>query len=102
MWKKQIRYEQAAREAQVLSDRATKLKEESFREAARNSHHGSEDASDDDHDFTDGVHSRNHSSANLTTRTLRGLADGFRGTANMMRSGQSSNERHDLLPPGHP
>ena len=90
MWRRQIRAEEAAREAQVLSDRAKVLREESItRPNSRDGlTTGDNSDGDDNHSASTGRHSIHTST--VAGRTLGLAAEGLRGAADYLRGSHDS------------
>lgn len=93
MWKKQIRAEQAAEEARVLTDRAAALREDALARPGSRDGPDSEETSENE---ADGNHTSQTQPANSFAGRALGLAaDGFRGAAQLVRGptddGRSTN-----------
>jgi ABC-type multidrug transport system ATPase subunit len=101
MWRKQIRAEEAAREAQVLSDRAAKLREDSLQRPGSREGLTSEEASDNENDSGSDGGMHKNDSPTFAGRALRGVAGGLRGAADMFR-GQPDDSQDQRRPDGHP
>jgi len=81
MWRKQIRAEEAAREAQALSDRAAQLREESLQRPGSREGMTSEETSENESESgSHAVASHNPSPG----RALSRAAEGLRGTAEIL------------------
>jgi ABC-type multidrug transport system ATPase subunit len=103
MWKKQIRAEEAAREAQILSDKATKLREQSLKRP--DSRGGtSEDSSDGETEHGPKDPPSPYTvSGGIAGRTIGRAAESLRGAASLLR-GQVNGDKDNgsTLPAGHP
>lgn len=80
MWKKQIRAEEAAREAQVLSDRAAQLRERSLGRPSSRDGQSSEDTSENEDTM-----GNSHGTATIAGRVIGRAAEGLRGAADILR-----------------
>jgi ATP-binding cassette, subfamily B, vacuolar membrane transporter HMT1/ACLQ len=101
MWRKQIRAEEAAREAQVLSDRAAKLREDSLQPPGSSEGLTSEETSENENDSGSDVGAHKNDPPSFAGRALRGVTGSLRGAADMLR-GQPDEGRDQLRPEGHP
>lgn len=101
MWKKQIRAEEAAREAQVLSDRAAQLRQESLQRPGSREGMTSEETSENESESGSRAVAPHNTSPGIAGRALGRAAEGLRGAAEILhgrpdesykrRSGDSSN-----------
>jgi hypothetical protein len=101
MWRKQIRAEEAAREAQALSDRAAQLREESLQRPGSREGMTSEETSENESESGSHAVASHNPSPGITGRSLGRAAEGLRGAAEILhgrgdesykrRSGESSN-----------
>jgi ABC-type multidrug transport system ATPase subunit len=102
MWKKQIRAEQAARVAQELSDKATKLREESLQRPGSRGDTTSEEASDEEAEQKPPHTSSSYSTpSGIAGRVAGRAAEGLRGAADLLR-GPSNGDIDHGRPAGHP
>lgn len=85
MWKKQIRAEEAAREAQVLSDRAAQLREESLRRPGSREGLTSEETSENEGESRSNAMVPYNASSGVTGRALSRASEGPRGIAETHR-----------------
>jgi hypothetical protein len=100
MWRKQIRAEEAAREAQVLSDRAAQLREESLRRPGSREEMTSEETSENESESGSHAVAPHNPSPGIGRSLGRGV-EVLRGAAEILhghgdesykrRSGESSN-----------
>jgi hypothetical protein len=101
MWRKQIRAEEAAREAQVLSDRAAQLREESLRRPGSREGMTSEETSENESESGPRGEAPHNTSPGIAGRALGRATEGLRSAAEILhgradesykrRSGESSN-----------
>ncbi len=101
MWKKQIRAEEAAREAQALSDRAAQLREESLQRPGSREGTTSEETSENESESGSHGVAPHSTSPGIAGRALGRAAEGLRGAGEILhvradesykrRSGESSN-----------
>lgn len=91
MWKKQIRFERAAEEAKLMSDRADALRKEAMIRPGSRDGAGSEDASDNEAD-----NSATLVPSTFDDRTLGRAAESHHGSTALLRG------YDDGKPPGHP
>lgn len=87
MWKKQIRAEEAAREAQVLSDRAAQLREESLQRPGSREGLTSEETSENEGESGSGSRTAvpYNNAPGLAGRALSRAAEGIRGASEALR-----------------
>jgi hypothetical protein len=99
MWNRQIRAEEVAREAQVLSDRAKILAKESI--TRPNSREGKSGENSDAEDGRPGAVVRFKESVPSVSGTLNRAADGLRGAVGLFHGGDND-DSHSGKPAGHP
>ena len=83
MWKKQIRAEEAAREAQVLSDRAAQLRADSLQRPGSREGLTSEETSENEAESGNRPLETQRTTPGIAGQALNRAAEGLRGAVNI-------------------